>query len=36
MTDEGIADFAGTYDDYLDALQSGKPSAQPKKFAAAS
>jgi ATPase subunit of ABC transporter with duplicated ATPase domains len=36
MTDEGIADFAGTYDDYLDALQSGKPSAMPKKYAAAS
>ncbi len=34
ITDEGIADFSGTYDEYLDALEKGKPSALPKKHAA--
>jgi ATPase subunit of ABC transporter with duplicated ATPase domains len=33
MTDEGVADFAGTYDEYLDALDSGKPSAKPRFMA---
>ena len=34
ITDDGIADFSGTYDEYLDALEKGKPSALPKKHAA--
>lgn len=35
LTDEGIADFTGTYEEYLDALKSDKPIARPKKVAAA-
>jgi ATPase subunit of ABC transporter with duplicated ATPase domains len=30
LTDDGICDFAGTYDEYLDALAQGKPSAMPR------
>jgi ATPase subunit of ABC transporter with duplicated ATPase domains len=29
ITEDGIADFPGTYEEYLDALKAGKPSAQP-------
>jgi ATPase subunit of ABC transporter with duplicated ATPase domains len=29
ITEGGIADYAGTYEEYLDALRDGKPSAQP-------
>jgi ATPase subunit of ABC transporter with duplicated ATPase domains len=35
ITDEGIADYLGTYDEYLDAVRTGKPSAQPIKSRAA-
>jgi ATPase subunit of ABC transporter with duplicated ATPase domains len=29
ITEDGIADYLGTYEEYLDALRDGKPSAQP-------
>ncbi|MBC8144612.1 MAG: ATP-binding cassette domain-containing protein, partial [bacterium] len=29
ITDDGIVDYLGTYDEYLDAVKTGKPSAQP-------
>jgi ATPase subunit of ABC transporter with duplicated ATPase domains len=31
ITEHGIADYLGTYDEYLDALRTGKPSAQPMR-----
>lgn len=31
LTEDGIVDYLGTYDEYLDAVKSGKPSAQPVK-----
>ena len=31
LTDDGIVDYLGTYEEYLDAVKSGKPSAMPVK-----
>lgn len=36
LTPEGIADYEGTYEEYLEAVKEGKPSAQPHKKRAAS
>jgi ATPase subunit of ABC transporter with duplicated ATPase domains len=35
ITDDGVADYLGTYEEYLDAVRTGKPSAQPIKARAA-
>jgi ATPase subunit of ABC transporter with duplicated ATPase domains len=31
ISDAGVADYLGTYDEYLDAVRTGKPSAQPAR-----
>jgi len=31
ISEAGVADYLGTYDEYLDAVRTGKPSAQPSR-----
>jgi ATPase subunit of ABC transporter with duplicated ATPase domains len=34
ISDKGVADYLGTYEEYLDAVRTGKPSAQPARMRA--